>query len=235
MIKRVSVIGLLVALIIGGATCISFAAVSLKLHGGYSMLSPSDYNDYMQGRANTLITWGLGSASVDGLDSAISYGVDVRYGKNHGLLYSLGFTRFSGKAGYDWTSLLGLFSVTREDTISATGVLGSVVYVLENGIYFGGGAGYYKVTLQKTLPTESVPFDIFEYTAEKRQFGFHALGGFQYRLRENIALAGEILYRGLTISDMEFTEHDNPVFVGQTWGDINLSGPNIRVGIIIYT
>lgn len=236
--KRASVIGVLAALIIGAATCVSFARMGFRVYGGYSTLNPSDYNNnYIQNQANGYVAWGGGSATVDELSSATPFGVDVRYGTIPGPLFSLGFTSFGGKAGYDWTSLLGLFSLQREDTISVTGGLGSVGYAWGSGNYsfYGGlGAGYYRVNLQKTLPSDLWGFE-WAYTAERNQLGFHGLAGLEYFVAENIALGVEILYRMLSIPDMTFRRHDDPWWVGKTWEhELDLSGINFLVGVNIY-
>jgi len=236
--KRASVVGVLVALIIGVGTCVSFATMSFRVYGGYSTLDPSTYNNYLQGQVDDWVAWGGGSGTVDKLSSAIPLGVDFRYGTNPGLVFSLGFTRFGGKAGYEWESMFGLFSLEREDTISVVGGLGSVLYALGDSnysVYFGGGAGYYRANLKKTLPSDVWDLEA-AYTLEKNQLGFHVQGGYQYFLSQNMALGVEILYRMLTVSDMTFKSHDNPWWEGKTWDQkLNLSGINILFGLNIYT
>lgn len=232
MTKRASVIAVLVALIIGGVTCVGFAATKVWVYGGYSMLNPSAYNSYMEGQANAHIAWAGGSATVNNLTYAIPYGVDVRFGQSPGFMFSAGFTRFTGKAGYNWVSLLGLYSVQREDTISVTGLLGSVLYSVGN-VDFGIGGGYYMTNLQKTLPSDVWGLE-YAYTAERNQLGFHVQGGYRYPFSKNIALEVEILYRMLTISNMTFRTHDDLFWVGKTWEhELNLSGINILAGIKI--
>ena len=242
MMKRASVIGVVVALIVGGATCIGFGAMSLRVYGGYSMLDPTDYNDYIQSQADKRETlYGTpGEATVDKLSSSIPYGVDVRFGANPGLMFCLGFTRFSGEAGYSWESTGGTYSIQRADTISAMGGLGSVLYTVGSGdfsLYFGGGAGYYSVNLEKTLPVEDAPGDALEYKAKKNQLGYHGEAGFQYFVTDNIAVGLGFAYRWLTISDMELTEYDISSRVGETWWgpDLDLGGISILVGVNIYT
>lgn len=237
MIKRVSVIAVLIALIMGGVTCLGFAAMSFRVYGGYSMLNPTAYNDYLQGQVDGRVASYGGSGTVDKLSSAIPLGVDFRYGTNPGLVFSLGLTRFGGKAGYEWESMFGIYSLEREDTISVVGGLGSVLYALGDGnysVYFGGGAGYYRANLKKTLPSDVWGLE-YAYTLEKNQLGFHVQGGYQYFLSQNMAVGVEILYRMLTVSDMTFKSHDNPWWEGKTWDQkLDLSGINILFGLNIY-
>ena len=237
--KRASVIAVMVALIIGVTTCLSFAAMSFRVYGGYSMLNPTKYNDEQTG--DYLVdAYGGEIVTQDKLSSAIPFGVDVRYRTNPGLMFSLGFTRFSGKAGFTWENVWFGEEVERRDTISVMGGLGSVLYAVGNGnfaFYFGGGAGYYLVNLEKTVPVEDLPWwlDEYEYKAKGNKFGFHGVGGFQYFLSENMALGVEILYRMLTLPELTITEHDVSTFVDEPWEhELNLGGINILFGLNIY-
>ena len=241
MIKRISVVCIVAVLIVSMtgvlAAATAHAGMSFRVYGGYSMLRPNDYNNYLE--TYLVEDYGGEIITLNKLSSAIPYGVDVRFGGNPGLLFSLGFTRFSGKAGFSWEDVFWGESLKREDTISVTGGLGSVLYALGSdsySFYFGGGAGYYMVNLKKTVPVENLWFrDEAEYTAKKNRLGFHGLGGFQFLLSENIALAAEIVYRVLTIPEMTFTKHDDPDLVGDTWDHkLNLGGINILAGINIY-
>ncbi len=243
MVKRIGLlcgVAVLTVLMTGAlAAATAHAGISFRVYGGYSMLNPTDYNNYLEGQANQGIASGGGSATVNNLTYAIPYGVDVRLGTNPGLLLSLGFTGFSGKAGFSWENAFWGETLERVDTISVMGGLGSVLYALGSdsySVYFGGGAGYYMVNLKKTIPVEEVWWwNEYEYAAKKNQLGFHGLGGFQFFLSENIALGAEIIYRVLTIPEMTFTEHDIPAWVGETWNQkLNLSGINILAGINIY-
>ena len=238
MVKRIYVIcgmGVLIVAVLAAAT--AHAGMSFRVYGGYAMLNPTDYNDYME--TYLVDDYGGEIITLNNLSSAIPYGVDVRFGKNPGLLFSLGFTRFAGKAGFSWEDVLWGETLEREDTISVMGGLGSVLYALGSdsySFYFGGGAGYYMVNLKKTVPIENLWFrDEAEYTAKKNQLGFHGLGGFQFSLSENITLCAEVIYRVLTVPEMTFTEHDDPDLVGDTWNHkLNLGGINILAGINIY-
>ncbi len=241
MVKRIGLlcgVAVLIVLMTGVlAAATAHAGMSFRVYGGYALLNPTNYNDYME--TYLVDVYGGEIITLDKLSSAIPYGVDVRFGTNPGLLLSLGFTRFSGKAGFSWEDAPWGETLEREDTISVMGGLGSVLYALGSGsysVYFGGGAGYYMVNLRKTVPVENLWFrDEYEYTAKKNQFGFHGLGGVQFFLSENIALGAEIIYRVLSIPEMTFTEHDNPDLVGDTWNlKLNLSGINILVGVNIY-
>jgi len=236
--KRASMIAVMVALIIGVTTCLSFAAMSFRVYGGYSMLNPTKYNDEQTG--DYLVdAYGGEIVTQDKLSSAIPFGVDFRYGTNPGLLFSLGFTRFSGKAGFTWEDAAWWEEMERRDTISVMGGLGSVLYAVGNGsfaFYFGGGAGYYMVNLEKTVPVEVMWWrDETEYKAEKNQFGFHGLAGFEYFVTQNMALGGEILYRVLNTGEMTITEHDNPAWVDETLDfGLDLSGISILFGLNIH-
>ena len=238
MMKRASVIAVMVALIIGVTTCLSFAAISFRVYGGYSMLNPTKYNDEQTG--DYLVdSYGGEVLTQDKLSSAIPLGVDVRFGGKPGLMFSLGFTRFNGKAGFTWEDVAGGESLERRDTISVMGGLGSVLYAVGSGnvhFYFGGGAGYYMVNLEKTVPVEVMWFrDEYEYTAKANKLGFHGLAGFEYFLTKNMALGGEILYRMLDVGEMTFTAHDVASWVDETSDfGLNLSGINILFGLNIY-
>jgi len=242
MVKRIGllcgVIVLIVSMTGALAAATAHAGISFRVYGGYSMLNPTDYNNYLE--TYFVDAYSGEITALNKLSSAIPYGVDVRLGTNPGLLLSLGFTGFSGKAGFSWEDVSWGESLERVDTISVMGGLGSVLYALGNAsysVYFGGGAGYYMVNLRKTLPVENlIWWDESEYTAKKNQLGFHGLGGFQFFLSENIALGAEIFYRVLTIPEMTFTEHDIPAAVGDTWNQkLNLGGINILLGVNIYT
>ncbi len=236
--KRASVIGVLVVLVIGAATWTSFASMGFRVYGGYSMLSPSDYNDYLE--TYLVDDYGGEIVTLNKLSSAIPFGADFRYETESGLIFSLGFTRFSGTAGFTWEDVLWAEEMEREDTITVMGGLGSVLYAVGSSsfrFYFGGGAGYYAATLEKTVPVEVMWWrDEFEYTAKKSQLGFHGMGGFEYSLAENIALGVELLYRVLNIPEWTITEHDDPAMVDETWEqEMDLSGISILFGLNIYT
>jgi len=239
MIKRVSVIGLLVALIFGGATCVGFATWSIDLYGDYSMLSPGEYDEFLQDELDDFIWWEGGSGSVDKLSSATSFGADLWYIGDSSPAFGVGITRSRGTAGFSWEGPWTLRSLEIEDTTTVTGVLISGGYAWRGSRYrivgaFGGG--YYRINLERKIPVEELwLWDWYEYTAEKTQFGAHVLGRIKYFVTDNIGVWGGFVYRWLTISDMEIKEHDVSTWVGETWWgpDLDLSGASLEFGLNI--
>lgn len=237
--KRASVIGLLVALIIGAGACVGFATWSISVYGDYSMLSPSAYNDSLQEELDDHIWWEGGSGSVDKLSSTISFGADLWYVGDSSPTFGVGITRFSPTAGFSWEGPFGLRSLEIEDTTTVTGVLISGGYAWGGSSYRVTGAlggGYYWVNHKRDILVEELWFwDWYEYTAKKSQFGAHVLGKIEYPVADNIAVGLGFVYRWLTVSDMEVTEHDLPVWVDEPWWgpDLDLGGASFFVGVTV--
>ncbi len=234
--RKILVVGIMACLVIGLAASSGFAALSFRVYGGYSMLSPGDYNDYIEEQLDWwLDASGAGAeGSTTSLSSAIPLGADVMIGGNPGVMFSLGFTRFAGTAGYAWENVSWGEEMERKDNISVIGGLASVLYAVGEGsssLYFGGGAGYYRVTLNKTLPVELFVGED-EYKLIKNQLGYHGMVGYRYHVSSQVAVVAEVLYRVLNVKDMEITESDIPATVGETWWgpDIDLGGINILIG-----
>jgi len=90
----------------------------------------------------------------------------------------MGYSRLSASQTIEITDPVSAKGSCQVSDDAITGSLILAVPLNSFMFYGGGGAGYYRVNLQKTLPSDVWGLE-YAYTLERNQLGFHVQGGYR--------------------------------------------------------
>lgn len=240
---------LVIALTVVAAAVPAEAGFGIKLKGGYSYISYSDFNDWVD-LSNSEIP--NGSPTLDNINWVPEFSAEFVFPILPTFSGAVGIGYISGKSDYSVDFGGDSFSILHK--VKAMPILLNVYWeppLVSINPFVYGGVGFYKTSLEfKYGLISGGNYEGFESELDKWGFGLQAGGGVRIALVPTMSLDIGAQGRWADISGFEGTtttsdgenvdsylaKYDNyfgpePVETGQPEGSVSLSGVTIFIGL----